>query len=210
MIFLNHIISLTYIITQIILLIILCNKKRYIYHNLIWVLLYVIISVFVFFLLAIFRDVGLINFSITTYSILEFLIFGQLLDGFLNHKKKVLITAIRFIYTIIIISYLCLNNAYKEDNLWAASFPSLFIIFQCLFTMNIILKNEKVDHFKKISFWATISVFFLNIFSIPIDIYDYYLFDYIFQDSALITAISHYSIYIFFNIILINSIHSLC
>jgi hypothetical protein len=178
--------------------------------NLIWILLYVILSISVFILLAIFRDVERFNFSITIYSILEFLIFGQLLDGFLYQEKKGFIRTIRLIYVAIIVVYVSLSGSYYHDNLWAVSFPSLLIIFQCLFTIKHILKNEKVNHLKNISFWLTIAVFFLSIFSIPIDIYDYYLFDSLFKDSKSITIVSHYAIYILFNVVLINSIYSLC
>ena len=210
MVLASYIVSLIYFISVIILLISLLRRKRLTNPSLLWVTLYVILALIVFILLAFIRNPSLQNLHFTIYTILEFLIMGELLDTLVVYKKKKVFKLLRRSLSLIVFIFILLDNAIYKDNLWVAEFASLFLIIQSLISMNLFLRNENIDHFKSISFWLIISVFFLHVFSIPIVVYDYYLFNSFFIDSTLITRISNFSIYIIFNCIINISINRLC
>lgn len=210
MVLASYTVSLIYFISVIILLISLLRRKRFTNPSLLWVTLYVILALIVFILLAFIRNPALQNLHFTIYTILEFLIMGELLDTLVFYKKKKVFKLLRWSFSLIVFIFILLDNAIYKDNLWVAEFASLFLIIQSLISMNLFLRNENTDHFKSISFWLIISVFFLHVFSIPIVVYDYYLFNSFFIDSTLITRISNFSIYVIFNCIINISINRLC
>jgi hypothetical protein len=206
----SYTVSLVYFLSILLLLVTLLRKKRYLNPSLLWVTFYVILAFFIFIFLAFIRSPGPTNLYITIYSLLEFLIMGELLDGLIIYKKKRLLKLLRWTYTLAVCVYIIINQEFYNDNMWVAEFSSLFLIFQSLLTMKIFLNKENTDHLKNLSFWLIISVFFLHIFSVPIVVYDYYLFNSFFIDSTLITRISNFSIYILFNTLLNISINRLC
>ncbi len=210
MVIVSYAVSLFYFISMLVLLSILLIKKRYKTPALSWLLSYMILSFLVFVILALIRSAGPTNLYISLYTILEFIITGQILDCLVEYKNKRVFKIIRWSYVLFVFLLIIFNNIHFEDNLWVAGFASLLLIIQCLITINKYLHSESADHLKQIAFWLILSIFFLHIFSIPIVIYDYYLFNAFFLNSTLITRISNFSVYILFHSFLIISINRLC
>jgi hypothetical protein len=208
MIYINNLINLLYIISLFFLLNRIYNKKRS--NELVYLIAYIFLSLSIVTLTLIFRNKNLIDFVITAYSLIEFFIFSLLMDRYLQNKIKILSIIIKLIYITSVIVYLLTTGTIFDDNLWVAYIPSILLTIQCVYLIKSFLSDEQFDIKSNSDFWIIISIYLLEVFTLPIDVYDFFIFNNTLPnsniDTYLITSISHSFIYILFNIMIIISI----
>jgi len=204
------VLSLFYFLTCLYLFIILAKRLkggssvlRYLFFNTISSLIVILVT-------AIFRFHSVSNVSIFCYTMFEFLFLSLILDQFMSVKQQFISKSIRYSYFVIILLYLFCSGQIMDDNLWVSFFPSAVLIIFSLSVINKILGVRNIQRESIFSLFIVCAIFLLHLFSLPIDVYDYFVFNYLHEDSNKITIASHMSIYVMFNLFTIFSIKKFC
>ena len=154
----------------------------------------------------IYRNDFLIELSISSYILLEFIIQSSIINNFINKEHKKISSYLSYIYILFTLSIIIFNLNGIRYNIFLSCFPSIYIITFGIIGIRNLIYDTEIDLLFSFEFWIIYCFIFIHLCSLPIEIIEKYFLNKNYIKAKIIWVKAHQYTYVFYHLIIIYSL----
>ena len=153
-----------------------------------------------------YRNDYLIELSISSYILLEFIIHSSIINNFINKEHKKISSYLIYCFILLALSIIIFNLNNIRFNIFLSCFPSIYIIIFGIIAIKNLINDKEFDLLFSFEFWIIYCFIFIHLCSLPIEIIEKYFLNKTFIKAKIIWVKAHQYTYAFYHSIIIYSL----
>ncbi len=175
------------------------------------VLLYLLIPSLLSFIqtfinLKYYNSKNVVGFNIALYLLIETYFHKSIIESFLNEKKKIILKAIKYFYSIVLLLFFISTPYSITEKTWISYLPIPIILVFGIYALKNLLKHNSSALIYNYNFWIVYSIIFIQLSSLPIEMIFYLFVDTVSYETRIIKLKAHQISYILYHVMLIYSL----